>query len=115
MQQRHLDLRQQQKTDAVYTEVEKDMQPSVSDMRAYDGLFGACSARHEQRLCTSAPAESEPAGPGRSQEGARLHDERVGDDMCGPKELTWEGILQAASASGPPPQQPGASHWSLIR
>ena len=45
---------------------------------------------HALHDATSAPAESELAGPGRPPEGARLHDEGFEGDMCGPKELTWE-------------------------
>ena len=48
-----------------------------------------------------------PAEQGRQLRGAGLYEEALGDDMCGPIELTWEGVLQAASASDQPPHQPG--------
>lgn len=44
-------------------------------------------------------------GSGRA--GADLHARDSGDDMCDPVELTWEGVLQAASANGQEPHDPG--------
>lgn len=45
---------------------------------------------------------SAPLGSGRA--GAA---EDIGDDMCDPMELTWEGLLKAASANHQEPRAPG--------
>lgn len=39
--------------------------------------------------------------------GVGLHAGHMGDDMCEPVELTWEGVLQAASATGQAPCDAG--------
>lgn len=38
---------------------------------------------------------------------AGLHSEVMGDEMCDPIELTWEGVLQAASGNGQAAPDPG--------
>ena len=50
--------------------------------------------------CVSAELGSGGAGPG-------WHAEYMGDDMCDPMELTWEGVLHAASANQQEPRAPG--------
>lgn len=60
--------------------------------------------------CRGTLAESVSAYPveqDRQLRGAGLYEGALGDDMCGPVELTWEGVLQAASANDQPRHEPG--------
>ena len=73
-------------------------------------------AAPKQQSChqlTARPASSIAFEPfvsghiGSGRAGAGLHAEDMGDDLCDPVELTWEGSLQGASANGQEPRAPG--------
>ena len=64
------------------------------------------NARSASSDAFEASVSAQP-GSGSGGAGAGLHAQDMADDMCDPMELTWEGVLQAASVNGQEPHAPG--------
>lgn len=98
---------------------------TAEPLSGHDGLAHAShlGAGPKQQSChqlNARPASTDAFEPsvsacpplqGSSTAGAGLHAGDLGDDMCDPVELTWEGVLQAAN--GQEPRDPGDAAWLL--